>query len=94
MDSLKSERSLLGENRKTEYKVLRREWLSVSGTKLCYTLGETQNGELLMSVGSEIECESVFVFNKSEALDFFELLVRNTVTPCTLHDVFEDIFEE
>ena len=93
MDSFKNGQSLLGENDQTKHKVLRMERQTVGEMEFSYILTEADGAKFEISVESAIEHDSVFVCGNNEAVKFFELLVRNTVTPCTLHDVFEDVFE-
>jgi hypothetical protein len=85
MDSLTAENSLFSE------KVI------AEGLELCYSIGEAQgrsNG-FWVSVALADDSESVLIYGAIErAQEFFELIKRNTVTPCALRDVYEDVFGE
>ena len=85
MDSLKVENSLFSEK------------VNVKGLELCYSIGKAQGSSngFWVSVALADESNIVFIYgSKERAQDFFELIKRNTVTPCTLQDVFEDVFGE
>lgn len=82
---------------KSDSSVVRCE--SVGGDKIHYTM-TTENGRYCFSVSSvlfaEEETEKIndLTSEKEIADSFFELLVRNFVTPCSLKEVAEDFLAE
>ena len=83
--------------------LLKRDKVDFSGGILVYELRSvgTRDG-FLLSVTAKLEgesCTCLFAARFVEVLKLYKLIVKNTVTPCTLEDVVEDyknqhIFDE
>jgi len=100
----KTERSVkqLTEQNKKNCKRIREETVETEGFEITYSLFERRGeGEFgtVFSVTVSIEKGGVreektafdITRRKNKACGIFELLVRNTVTPCTLCEVLSDI---
>ena len=96
MKNLTKEKLQSSEYCDTCLKTMREEEALAGNVTVRYRLSEMQSGscvhyEILLSTSEE--SERVYVgATRRRAESFFELLVRNTVTPCTLMDVYEDNF--
>ena len=77
-------------------KVIRTDNVLAESLPVHYALGEISDRGYTyyqVSVSTDAERNLVCIGEDRERAErFYELIVRNTVTPCTLHDVFEDVF--
>ena len=89
-------------NTKFNQEIISEKETNTDNLRLTYTLFQSKHkrsGRHIYSVGisvSDGDCvDSNFVYDitrlKTKAESIFKLLYENTVTPCTLNDVLEDI---